>query len=349
MTRSGGRSSGSAPSWSNSSTSALPQSCSSVGVYSAARPPAGPPRPPSRRGTAARPRRRQQPGDHLDMAQTRPPRREHLRRRRQPGGQHRPSNPVCGATCRATVTRRWASNRSQPSRSVSACGGGLVAAIGEHPSRSSPATVATVTWSSRRATDSHSVSSEIRSASPPTPPPRAARRPPARAGAARRRAGSRSRTHSREHHRQNRASAAPRPRFFSARRRTRKTNNVRLRLNYGGWRPSVTTEPARGLASIFRNGRTVIFGSDLMISVEGRLGLGQGWSPALRVGRCSRSWSSGREVRVQGTASAVRRACAVVIVSAQGQSGSMCRTRRRAVRTMRPATARIRSRSRLGS
>jgi len=37
-----------------------------------------------------------------------------------------------------------------------------------------------------------------------------------------------------------------------------------------------------------------------------------------------------------------------VISSAQGQSGSILRMRRRAVRTIRPATARIRSRSRLG-
>ena len=50
--------------------------------------PAAPPHPPNlRREPPGRPAR-QHPGDHLDVPQTRPPRREHLRRRRQPGRQH---------------------------------------------------------------------------------------------------------------------------------------------------------------------------------------------------------------------------------------------------------------------
>ena len=51
----------------------------------------------------------------------------------------------------------------------------------------------------------------------------------------------------------------------------------------------------------------------------------------------------------QGAGSAQSRWWAVVIRSAQGQAGSMCRTRRRAVRMIRPATARMRSRIRFGS
>jgi len=34
-----------------------------------------------------------------------------------------PSNPTRGATCWAAVTRRWASKRSQPIRSLNACVG----------------------------------------------------------------------------------------------------------------------------------------------------------------------------------------------------------------------------------
>ena len=94
--------------------------------------------------------------------------------------------------------------------------------------------------------------------------------------------------------------------------------------------------PPPTLASIFRNGRTVIFGRLLIfccwMGVRGhRLSV---------VCRCSESsvvrmWWSG-----QGTGSAQRRPCAVMIVWAQGHVWSMCRTRRRAVVPGRQAVRR---------
>ena len=100
-------------------------------------------RPPGELGFRARPLLRaqppgrlaaQQPGDHLDVPQTRPAPREHLRGRRQPGRQHRcrPA-PIRGATCSAAVTRRWASNVLPAEQVAQRPRRGLVAALGEHP------------------------------------------------------------------------------------------------------------------------------------------------------------------------------------------------------------------------
>ena len=80
------------------------------------------------------------------------------------------------------------------------------------------------------------------------------------------------------------------------------------------------------------------------LSVDGRVTLpAQRGLPVLRV---LRRWGG---VGGQGAGRAISRACAVVITSAQGQAGPILSRRRRAVRTIRPTTATIRSRSRLGS
>ena len=118
--------------------------------------------------------------------------------------------------------------------------------------------------------------------------------------------------------------------------------------------PTVARASRRGgstpLTSIFRNGRTVIFGLLLVDLLRVRVV----WWAGVDSGS---AWSAGAPVLVvrvrwwvRGRASARSRACAVVIVVGPGPGRGRCAgSRRRAVRTSRPAMARIRSRSRLGS
>ena len=74
---------------------------------------------------------------------------------------------------------------------------------------------------------------------------------------------------------------------------------------------------------------------------------GRGCSPALCGGLVLRVLHEGAGGGGQGTGSAASRVCAMVITVAHSQAGSSLSRRRRAVCTIRPATARIRSR--LGS
>jgi hypothetical protein len=105
--------------------------------------------------------------------------------------------------------------------------------------------------------------------------------------------------------------------------------SIQLRSSSRRRRAGVRVARPRGrradvpLASIFRNGRTVIFQPCLMIFGCLVSGFGQAGSPALRVAGAPGSWSSRWEIgfRVQG---AGPDGCArVVIVSAQGQAGAI--------------------------
>ena len=75
----------------------------------------------------------QHPGDHLDMPQPRPPRREHLRRRRQPGRQHRPVQP--GPRCDLLGRRHPAAGLEPlpPQQVAQRLHRRLVAPLGERP------------------------------------------------------------------------------------------------------------------------------------------------------------------------------------------------------------------------
>ena len=106
---------------------------------------------------------------------------------------------------------------------------------------------------------------------------------------------------------------------------------------------------AFALASIFRNSLTVIFTSGLVIFAAGRRRSGVRvfrpfvWPLRSSSGPGFRGGDGGvreREGRPGG--------CELMIVSAQGQVESMCRTHRRAERTSRQAVGRIRSCIRLG-
>ena len=135
FTRAGGRSSGCSPSWSSSSTSAVPQAAARAGCT-------GRPSPASCASAPGPGCGREPPGRLARRAPWRSPRRA-----ANPSAPPRtpppspatgpaaraPSNPVRGVTCSAAVTRRRASNRSQPSRSLNACNRRLVTALGEHP------------------------------------------------------------------------------------------------------------------------------------------------------------------------------------------------------------------------
>ena len=175
----------------------VPQCVQLVGVYSVGlrgelllrtRPLLGgqPARPPCSPAPGRSPRR---------AADSSAPSPNTCRRRRQPrrGAASRRA-PVRGATCSAATTRRRASNRSQPSRSLNACAGGLVTSLGEHPVAVQPGDRGhrdLVQLPRRRLTQRqhrHPLAAAPASATP------AAHRPPARTGAARQRAGSRSRT-----------------------------------------------------------------------------------------------------------------------------------------------------------
>ncbi len=149
---------------------------------------------------------RQDPGDHLDVPQPGAARREHLRGRGQPRRQHAAVEP--GARCRPARRRSPGGGpRTAPSRAGRSTPAPPTCSRARRTRHAGPARPPHPPWPGPAAAPpTHTCS-----ATPPTRrrcstrPRRAARRPPAPAGAARQRTGSRSRTHSRDHHRQNRA------------------------------------------------------------------------------------------------------------------------------------------------